>query len=210
VSKKLLLVEGKTDKAFIEVLLKKIDQKEIFEIRSLEGFTNLEKELTTQIRPDEYGQIGIMIDADEDIQERLNYVNNVLSKISDDIVLQQLNCLRKSKKLKIDFACYITNIDNKGNLETILKKIASSDKFHAECLNIWFKCLEEKGKNFTTSEQNKLWVQIYQRYDTCNDNEAENASKKCSGKAAFEKPIWNFEHDALNDLKTFLELFKDA
>jgi hypothetical protein len=47
---------------------------------------------------------------------------------------------------------------------------------------------------------------MYIRYDTCTRKEQKQAGSKCNNEAGMQKPIWNFEHDCLKELFTFLAL----
>ena len=73
-------------------------------------------------------------------------------------------------------ACYFTNVDGNGELETLLKEIKKKDSTFADCLlEGWQDCLIQKGKKVVTRGQQgditdkellKLWVDFYKRYDT--------------------------------------------
>jgi len=54
----------------------------------------------------------------------------------------------------------------------------------------------------------KLWIQNYIREDTPSQNEKRDFKKYCNlPHALTKKDIWNFEHEVLNELKEFLQLF---
>jgi hypothetical protein len=55
---------------------------------------------------------------------------------------------------------------------------------------------------------NKLWVQVYEKYDCCTKKEQEDMKNKCNKQILLEKKkIYNFDKDIkeLNDLKEFLQ-----
>ncbi|WRH66970.1 MAG: hypothetical protein RSE13_00150 [Planktothrix sp. GU0601_MAG3] len=62
------------------------------------------------------------------------------------------------------------------------------------------------------SKNDKFWISLYLRFDTCSRLERKQAERKCSMKN-FEyimenkKDIWNFNHPVLNEIKNFLHLF---
>jgi len=109
-------------------------------------------------------------------------------------------------------ACYFTNVGGKGELETLLKAIKARESPHADCLNSWKTCIESQGQQIDRKGFDKLWVSIYLRYDTCSDNEQQQAGKKCT-MSGFDyvmerkKDIWDWDNPALDDLKKFFKLF---
>ena len=231
----LIIVESENDKDFIEVFLEKlnIDNIEIGnpickinEFDCLGGYTNLEKRLI-DIKLDRYNKIGIILDADEEgIEKRIEFINNALKSICSDITLLNINKFENSSELELEIACYITNINGKGELETVMKKIKSKDSTYADCLGSWRECLEKQGITIKQKEFDKLWVSHYLKYDTCLGKDKKQKSRKCanelinnttnkdtiennlqSNKDTISKDIWDFEHKDLEDLKQFLLLF---
>lgn len=123
-----------------------------------------------------------------------------------------INKLLTPKNNAVQLAIHILNVDGKGELETILKKIRKHDSTYADCLEAWRNCIESniknKGKLLTDKEFDKYWVDHYLRFDTCSKKEQRQASKYCKGERAIKKDgIWNFEDPLLDELKKFLLLF---
>jgi hypothetical protein len=83
-------------------------------------------------------------------------------------------------------ACYFTNVDGKGELETVLKSIKSQDSTHADCLDRWRECLISNDKKITDKSFDKLWIANYIRYDTSTKNEKKDAANKLTLNYALE------------------------
>lgn len=211
----LIIVESKNDKYFIKAFIKKLNLQNIEvgepicsinDFECLGGYTNLENNLN-EIKLDEYDKIGIILDADEvGIEERIKFINKALKSICSDVAIENINEPKKSKELNIEIICYIMNVDGKGELETVMRKVASKNAIRANCLESWRECLIQKGENVKDKTFDKFWIDIYQRYDNCKENQSK-ADENCKGEKSIKKDIWNFEHALLKDLKKFLELF---
>jgi hypothetical protein len=109
-------------------------------------------------------------------------------------------------------ACYFTNFEGKGELETLLKAIKARKSPQADCLSSWKTCIESQGKDISDKDFDKFWVSIYLRYDTCSNQEQTQAGKKCSMSGfkyvmEHKKDIWDWNNPALDDLKEFFTLF---
>ncbi|RUM45225.1 MAG: hypothetical protein DSY46_03550, partial [Hydrogenimonas sp.] len=176
---------------------------------------------------DRYDKIGIILDADDvGIEGRIDFINQALKEVCSDINLTEINKFEYSKELDVEIACYITNVDGKGELETVLRKVKSKESIYADCLESWKECLENKGEKIGEKEFDKMWVSHYLKYDTCIGRDNNKKYKKCANKLiqnpdnqdeievnlqsneyTIKKDIWDFEHSCLNDLKYFLFLF---
>jgi hypothetical protein len=170
--------------------------------------------LKNKISVDEDEKIGIIFDQDKHtVDARLKLINAVIVDVFGQNA-EQLETVNAFIRLNADedtsfqLACYFTNLGGEGELDNILKEIATSDSSYAECLKGWIACLENQEITFKPKDLLKEWVRVYARYDTCKGRERNQADRKCSLKAALQKPIWNFDHDCLNQLKDFLKLFK--
>ena len=172
--------------------------------------------------------MGIILDADEvGIDRRIDFINEALKGICDDVIFDKINQLKRSDKLDLDVACYVMNVNGNGELETVMKKIASKDSDYADCLDSWRSCLEDKSIIIKQKEFDKIWVSHYLKYDTCFGKDRKQKAKKCanelinntdntneiennlqSNDITIKKDIWNFEDPILNELKTFLNLFE--
>lgn len=200
-------------------------------------------------------KIGILIDADDEnygngdakggIENRLKLVNKVIH----DVLQQNPNFAKmcenisdfkpiqptKLPNLNILLGCHFTNVDGKGNLDTLQKALAKKELAHiANCLEEWRKCYEtklERGiipKNYEIkkmeSDEEKLWVHFffekqwldfYKKYDTLDNTERGNSGKKNDLKVLLKergRNIFNLNLDNnylyFQNLCNFLTSFK--
>ena len=205
----ILIVESENDKFFIEALIAhmNIDVKvgnpicTIDEYNCMGGIGKLKnklEELRARIlKGDEINQVGIIFDADNiGIDERKQQINDV----KDSVFTSS----------ELDLKIFIMNIDGGGELETVLKEIKSIDSPIADCLESWQECLADK--KLSKKDFDKLWIQIYQRYDCCTIKEQKQAGRKCNNETSLkDKSIYDFDKNIveLSELKDFLEGFQD-
>ncbi|MEH2132772.1 MAG: DUF3226 domain-containing protein [Nostoc sp.] len=229
-SSNILIVESKNDKYFLQAIIRHLNLNiEVAspiiiseeDYRPMDGLdktklTEALKDLKADIQKGEIERLGIIIDIDNAQEsDRIKFINECVQEAFTEAPL-----LVKVKEfvnltldgLNIQLACYFTNLDGQGELETVLKSIKSQDSVHADCLKSWKNCLQQHGQKISVKDFNKFWVDMYIRFDTCSKSEKKQAERKCSMKGfdyvmMKEPAIWNFEHHALNDLKDFLRLF---
>lgn len=221
----LIIVESENDQYFISHLINKwsIPNTDVnrFEYERLGGLGGFAEKIR-DLKYDKYNKIGVVIDADNvGIDERINFINQSFknyfkelaedntSIITDEVVIDCVNQLKSSTNLEVKFVLHVTNVEGKGELETLLKSIKSKDSCYADCLNAWRDCISSNGKEITDKEFDKFWVNNYLRFDTCDKEEKKQAGRKCSGEYAIKKDIWDLEHPNLGGLKGFLRLFAD-
>ena len=204
----LLIVESEGDKYFIEALLNHMNLNleigepicSISEYECLGGINKLEKKLKfvhTRVQKESIDKVGIIFDADDVGVEKREI--EIEEKI--DLVFG------KKEDREIKFTSYILNIDNKGELEDILKTIKTEESLYADCLEGWKSCLAENQKEVSDKIFNKFWINNYIMYDTCTSSKHRGQkSKYCIFEYAMrEKDIWNFDHPILKELKDFLK-----
>jgi hypothetical protein len=244
----ILIVESENDQYFVqgvtnflnnkETIVCKIDDYRHSSLDKIKLKTQIGSALTTR----GVSKIGVMLDMDEDtLQNRLQLVNNALItalnenfgedfKISKPIeYTNEFVAIRIDEFTTIHCACYFTNIDGNGELETLLKAIQKQDSIFADCLlEGWKACVQSKGKkivkrgeagDITDKELLKLWVDFYKRFDTLKKGNWNKDSTDWKGiwlgtagkKGDVISPrgydIFNLEAAILEDLKTFLLLF---
>jgi len=222
VSRNILIVESENDQYFIESLTDYLNisfvsiDTPICSIDDYECLNGLSKakleaklqELKIEIEKRGIDKIGIILDADQQgVTKRIELINDALKVIDNELNMTTYNHFIKSESLEIEIACYITNVEGYGELETILKQIKSKDSPFADCLYDWKRCLEEKSQSVKNKDFDKFWVNTYQRFDCCTKKEQKQAARKCNQEASMKKDIWNFEHSVLDGLKEFLKLF---
>ncbi|RKZ79085.1 MAG: hypothetical protein DRR19_25455 [Candidatus Parabeggiatoa sp. nov. 1] len=221
-SRNILIVESENDQYFIESLTDYLNisfvsiDTPICSIDDYECLNGLSKakleaklqELKIEIEKRGIDKIGIILDADQQgVTKRIELINDALKVIDNELNMTTYNHFIKSESLEIEIACYITNVEGYGELETILKQIKSKDSPFADCLYDWKRCLEEKSQSVKNKDFDKFWVNTYQRFDCCTKKEQKQAARKCNQEASMKKDIWNFEHSVLDGLKEFLKLF---
>lgn len=228
----ILLVESANDKAFIERLIAFINAQNIavsdamtcsavhtYECMGGADPEKLKLALSAQKAKADRGaikRIGILIGLDQySVSERLHFVNTALQRafqFSENPILNKTNQLflyKISHLTSIEVACFFTNYNGSGELETVLKAIAKQSSTHADCLKSWQDCLQTKGIDFKTKYFDKLWIDFYYRWDNCSKDERYQAERKCNLESSLSKDLWNFEHPCLDELKDFLRLFND-
>jgi hypothetical protein len=223
--KNLLLVESENDKLFFEAIIKNLGNEYLIDdwinidYECLGGEGNLKVSLNVlknkAIKNDEIKKVGIILDQDKKTkEERLTVINSFIQNIFTQSNAEVLEDTHKFITLVVDedtefeLACYFVNLNGQGELENILKEIKSSKSPHADCLASWVACLKTKGIDFKPKDLLKEWVRVYIRYDTCKGRERNQANRKCNFEKSLVKPVWNFKHECLDELKDFLKLFK--
>jgi len=224
----IVIVESKNDRIFMQAMVEKLNCDVqvaspiyIADYKSLEGLSETElikalKSLEANIDKKGIEKIGIIIDIDNcSEQERLKFVDRCIKQVFKAESLSSTKqfidiCADNGTNAKL--ACYFTNVEGKGELETLLKAIKARESPHADCLDSWKTCIESQGQQINQKGFDKFWVSIYLRYDTCSDNEQQQAGRKCSMSGfdyvmEHKKDIWDWNNPALDDLKEFFTLF---
>ncbi|HHC11110.1 MAG TPA: hypothetical protein ENK99_01790 [Campylobacterales bacterium] len=204
----LLIVEGKSDKYIIENLIKHIGLKNvevgkpvcnIDKCEDLGGTGELDKKLTAikkRVRKEYIKKIGIIFDADSiGIEKQTNNIKKIISSVFNE-------------SLNVEFCIHIINVNGFGELEDLLRNITAFKPNMANCLDSWQECLNDQ--KLTDKEFNKLWIQVYEKYDCCTKEEQENMKDNCNKKKLLEdKKVYKFDADIkeLEELKKFLQEF---
>ena len=235
-ARNILIVESKNDKYFFQAIINKLNldievAKPIRvsdeDYREMEGLNHKKlkdtlNNLKANIQKGEIEKVGIIIDIDNEEEEnRIKFVDECIREVfPDSKLLNEVNRFinlnikdTDDANLNIQLACYFTNLDGKGELETVLKDIKLKESFHADCLENWRNCLTSNEKTIKNKDFDKFWVDIYVRFDTCSNNDKKQAGRKCSMRAfdyvmENKSEIWNLDHPKLDNLKLFLGLFR--
>ena len=216
--KNILLVEGRDDKAFVEAMLGNIkvnvDTIEVNDDMKGLSADSLSKCFdVTKNKIIKFGikKIGIIIDQDDyDIASRLDFVNDCLKTVFN-ITLDAENKITTfyidQFRLNIDFSCHFVKVDNVGELEGYLIKIAKSNSNYADCLKQWRECLG--NYSITDKEFRKLWVHYYVRYDTSSNDERRHGSKYCNLEYSLnnKREHWDLNSDVLQPIRNYLISF---
>ncbi len=234
----ILIVESKNDKIFVQALIEVlnikntnvekilIDADNFLFLNSIDPNpkkpTNLIrklKDVKTDIPKKGIKKIGILLDIDKSrIDDRLVLVNTAIEQAFGKETFNKIEDINQTVSVQLDdeiieILCYFTNVDENGDLETVLRKIALKDGNYANCLSSWRECLQEKKIEISDKDFDKFWIDNYIRFDTCSKKERKQAERKCSMKAfdyvmQTKKDIFDFSHEVLDGLKEFLLQFK--
>ncbi|BAY78399.1 hypothetical protein NIES25_48730 [Nostoc linckia NIES-25] len=229
-SSNILIVESKNDKCFLQAVIRHLQQNiqvappiiSEEDYRLMEGLdkkklTDALKDLKADIQKGGIERVGIIIDIDNfPEKQRISFINECVQEAFTEASL--LTTVKEFVTLTVEdinikLACYFTNVDGQGELETVLKLIKNQSSVYADCLESWKNCLQNNEQKITIKEFDKFWVDMYIRFDTCSKTEKKQAERKCSMKnfdyvMTHKTKIWDFEHPLLNDLKDFLHLFR--
>ncbi len=240
-----LIVESENDQYFIEALARKINTENTvcfidkFKHSSLDE-RNLTKKISSALVDANRGlsKLGIVLDLDSSsVDDRIDLINECLTKALIDsdwevpeTLLTRINEFIRVEKegQSVEIACHFTNVGGEGELETLLKSIATQNSDFADCLMTgWRKCIESKKKkvvkrgepgDISEKEILKLWVDFYKRLDTLKKSERNQENTNWRGimlglekdgkplKARGED-IFDLDSPVLNDLNIFLKMF---
>ncbi|MDM8526020.1 hypothetical protein QUF80_21820 [Desulfococcaceae bacterium HSG8] len=229
-----LIVESKNDEAFIRALVEHMNLRDIQfdepicsigDYECLEGL-NLKKLilaldfLKSRLPLEDITSIGIILDHDGQREKRIELINTAINEvfeaagqISDTGKFVPVSAMIDGEITGLKLACFLTHVDEKGELETILKAIKAKPSPYADCLEAWKACLKDAGKDMSDKNFDKFWLDNYIRFDTCSRKEKKQAGRKCSMRhfdyiMKNKRNIWNFDHPVLEDFKAFLGLFR--
>jgi len=200
-----LIVESKNDQAFVQALVDYLNLPNIFvsafesvkvEICkedyllsdgvSLASLIGELKTIKSESQKEVIDKIGIILDADDSISEKLITINSALKKvfplIEEDLFVKpnELKELILEDNQVIQVACHMINVNEVGELENLLREIKTQNSDYADCLESWRSCVEQKDKKITEKEFVKFWVNNYVRFDTCSKSEKKQVKTNCS------------------------------
>ncbi|MHA1353158.1 MAG: DUF3226 domain-containing protein [Candidatus Heimdallarchaeaceae archaeon] len=196
---KLLIVEGKDDKQFFEALLKQMRIKDV-QVIKLGGQNILKKYLRTFIKTsgfEKVKQLAICIDADKNPESKFRSICDSLKRLGfkPPSNPSTFHSTREKESLNIGIFL-IPGQDKKGAIEDLCLETVSND-IRMSCVDKYINCLEKNNIEIRNESKCKVQVFLATEYET-----------NSLGLAA-QKSIWNFQSSSLNELKRFLEEFKD-
>lgn len=238
-----LIVESKNDELFVRALVEhlnltnvQVDRRPVCHIDDYQCLDGLDLEklifrleaFKNSLPKKDIRAVGVILDHDGKKEERIGMINAAIKAVFDSE--EQIKDTNQFIDISTEFgpeiyrlsiSCFLTNVDGKGELETLLKAIKTKPSIYADCLGEWRKCIEsrykaktkkEKKKLLSDKEFDKLWVNNYIRFDTCSSKEKKQAFRKCSMYnfnylLENKKDILDFEHPALDSFKSFLTSF---
>jgi hypothetical protein len=220
-----IIVEGKSDRFFIEALLgiQGIVSPLVEELGGINDFEysdKIEKKLIllkSQAENKSLSKIGIIIDQDAKENNRIIFLNKMIQKVfGAEYALKEE---RKPIEIKVgdytvELSCFIMKVDGVGELSTMLKAIKPVNKSSAfaDCLEKWWECADAEKKVIDQIEFDKNWYHYYIKWDNSTHQERQQANKYCSLEYSLnhKKDIWDFENEILNNLKKYLSTFSNA
>lgn len=168
-------------------------------------------------------KLGIIWDLDDlGVENRIAQFNNAIEFAKDAykkevIISQPLSKINEFITLTIDgveiqLACHFIHIDGKGEIENVLKAIATKPAPLADCVDAHLpKCLKiNNEKELREKDLVKLWINHYQRYDTLTKKNRTEAYTKTENVMKNRTEIYDFGREdvkELTELKQFLNLF---
>jgi hypothetical protein len=231
----LIIVEDDSDKYTFEAIIRHIHLQNTFSVmltpdidwKAIHDENNPEKptalinalkSLLNDISKEKYDKIGIVRDMDNNTKEnRLELVNRALQEayptvaqpLTDINSLVQFNFTQNSTGniLGVHFACHFVHLDNKGEIEDILKAIKTQPSPIADCVDTHLpSCLEISDEELREKDLVKLWFNNYQRYDTLPKKLRKNPFTTTKYIMEERTHLFDFDKDIveLTELKAFL------
>jgi hypothetical protein len=233
-------VESKNDELFLRTVVDHLNIKNIqvdnrpichiHDYQCLEGL-NLNKlvlrfeALKNALPKRDIQSVGVILDHDGKKNERFKLINDAIQIVFDSEQLiedtsQFINISARHGANTYDFklSCFLVNVQEKGELETLLKTIKTKPSVYADCLYKWVECVknyfdsEIENKNdkiISDKDFDKFWLSNYIRFDTCTSYEKKQVFRKCSlynfdYVLLNKKDIFDFDHPVLDTLKRYL------
>ncbi|WP_204104710.1 MULTISPECIES: DUF3226 domain-containing protein [Spirulina sp. CCY15215] len=233
--KNILIVEGKTDKKFLEsyidYLCKTAPEKYYFlddidndndNIKDATGQDKIFSVLNAQrifINKRETKNIGILIDADNDgidkkIEEKINPAIQKAFGTENAIQFPNqkypITYTENDRENTFNIFCHIFNLNGKGELEDILRKIRTNKTLQSPiCLDKFVQCMGDFNIAYPEKEYKKNWVYFY-GYESLKKEQLniEEIKSKLKNNEYYTPKYWDFDNPLLNELKQFLDLFQ--
>jgi hypothetical protein len=125
---KILLVEGNDDMHVVKALCQKFNLPELFDVEDCKGIENILKRIPGQFKVPEIETVGIIVDADINLQNRWNSLKNELSKIGfnmpDNISENGLININETQKVGV---WLMPNNNANGMLEDFISFLVPKD-----------------------------------------------------------------------------------
>ncbi len=222
--KNIIIVEGITDKNFLEgyiAYLQTTFPKEYFLIDAIKNAKGQDAILPIlnaqkiQIKKGETKNIGILIDVDDEgvaakIEGKINPAIKKAFGIKNAVKAPNEKSEITYEDNTINVFCHIFNIDNKGELEDILKEIRMDKNAKIPIyLDKFVECIEGFNEVYPEKEYKKNFIYFYgyeciRKKGLC----AEDTKSELKSYGYYTPQYWDFESDRLKGLKQFLELFR--
>ena len=234
-----IIVEDNNDKHTYQAIINHINLQESLSVNQVEvdwevssAETNPEKptalirtlkSLLNDIRSGSIERIGIVWDIDADAEQKLKTVSSAINEaFGTDVIVKLFSKPNElgsivfdsgtPEEIEVKVACFFVGLNDKGEIEDLLKMIKSKPSPLADCIDKNLPhCLKENGiTDVNDKELVKLWINNYQRYDnlTKKDRTAKN-TKWESVMLKRGEQLFDFskaEGKELVELKAFLNM----
>ncbi|ETR65736.1 MAG: hypothetical protein OMM_13790, partial [Candidatus Magnetoglobus multicellularis str. Araruama] len=170
----ILIVESKNDELFLRTVVEHLNLKNIqvdnrpicriHDYQCLEGL-NLNKlvlrfeALKNALPKRDIQSVGVILDHDDKKNERIKLINDAMQVVfdSEHFIEDTSQFIKISARLgkntyEFKLSCFLVNVQEKGELETLLKTIKTKTSVYADCLYEWKKCVEN---HFASETDNK-------------------------------------------------------
>jgi hypothetical protein len=236
-AKTLIIVEDNSDKYTYEALIRHINLQDDLTVtstpeiewKSISDESNVDKPtalikglkaLLNDISNEKYEKIGIIRDMDNSNKtERLLLINTAINEafptnaklINDVNELTTLDFIQNSteKIVQVGFSCHFVHLNNRGEIEDILKAIKSKPSPIADCVDEHLPiCSQLNETELREKDMVKLWFNHYQRYDTLSKKERKSPFTTIEYIMKNRTDIFDFDKNIveLNELKSFLSM----
>jgi hypothetical protein len=236
-AKTLIIVEDNSDKYTYEALIRHINLQDNLTVtstpeiewKSISDESNVDKPtalikglkaLLNDISNEKYEKIGIIRDMDNSNKtERLLLINTAISEafptnakpINDVNELFTLDFIQNSteKVVQVGFSCHFVHLNNRGEIEDILKAIKSKPSPIADCVDEHLPiCSQLNEIELREKDMVKLWFNHYQRYDTLSKKDRKSPFTTTEYIMKNRTDIFDFDKNLveLNELKSFLTM----
>ena len=196
---KLIITEGSDDLKFIELILNYLNITEI-QIEEVGGKPNFKYGIPDIIRSTGFEKVRILAifrDADENFSSAFVSIKNILSRIEDyDLILPSEPNSFSNGTPRIGIFIFNKPGEENGMLEDICLETVIDHPIMG-CVEDFMNCVSENfvpPRNISKAKCLSFLAALSITYPKLS--------------VAIEKKIWNLDSEVLNDLKSFLELFR--
>jgi 5S rRNA maturation endonuclease (ribonuclease M5) len=218
-----IIVEGKTDKAFMEAYVGHFSEMfprpygylRIENARGQGGIGSVLKTQEKSINTGETKNIGILIDADQEgIDGKIKHeINPAIEKVfgyKDHIKAPNQRFPFEFLGRRVTIFCYILHVNGKGELEDVLEEIRR-DK-HAkspDCLKQFVECLGGPNEAYPEKAYKKERIRFYGHECMKKEKLSNRKIKDRLKNYEYYTPDYFYlDHESLDGLKDFLLLFQ--
>lgn len=203
--KKLLLVEGKDELGFFEVLMGKagIDDVQVVDCGGKNNMANKFGALLLTPGFADVSAYAIVRDADENEMNAVNSLRGLLKKFDQPCPMQNGEFANSDEGPKVGIYI-LPGCGRAGCLEALCLETVS-DHLAMPCVERFMACLEDTERHVQTENSENGYrspKNSYKAKAQCFLSAMRDAVREIG--VAAQKGYWNFEHDCLRPLKNFI------